>query len=114
MTLLLARQAFPVVQYNVVLQYRTEDHHHHITTEDHHCTLAKPCDPAMMMPTITPNSPRALPKISTTRIFTNSVEFWASDSAQLLPTMPTHILQTQQQAEQSRAAAAAARKATFQ
>lgn len=33
-----------------------------------------------------------LPKISTTRIFTNSVEFWASDSAQLLPTMPTQSL----------------------
>jgi hypothetical protein len=46
-----------------------------------------------MMPMITPNSPRALPKISTTKIFTNSVEFWASDKAQLLPTIPTHILQ---------------------
>lgn len=33
-----------------------------------------------------------LPKISTTRIFTNSVEFCASDKAQLLPTMPTHNL----------------------
>lgn len=46
-----------------------------------------------MMPTITPNRPSAEPKISTTKILTNSVEFWASDSAQLLPTMPTHILQ---------------------
>ena len=33
-----------------------------------------------------------LPKISTTRILTNSVEFWASDKAALLPTMPTHSL----------------------
>jgi hypothetical protein len=55
-------------------------------------TVVKVALPAMMMPTITPNSPRALPKISTTRILTNNVEFWASDSAQLLPTMPTHIL----------------------
>jgi hypothetical protein len=37
--------------------------------------LLNPALPAMMMPTITPNSPSALPKISTTRIFTNSVEF---------------------------------------
>lgn len=34
-----------------------------------------------------------LPKISTTRILTNSVEFCASESAQLLPTIPTHMLQ---------------------
>ncbi len=46
----------------------------------------------MMMATITPNSPRALPKISTTRIFTNRVEFCASDSAQQLPTIPTQML----------------------
>ncbi len=49
--------------------------------------------PAMMMPMMTPNSPSALPKISTTRIFTNRVAFCASDSAALLPTMPTHTLQ---------------------
>ncbi len=54
--------------------------------------LRPPADPAMMIPTITPKSPSALPKISTTRIFTNSEEFCASDSAQLLPTMPTHML----------------------
>ena len=42
---------------------------------------------------ITPKSPKALPKISTTRILTNSVEFCASDSAALLPTTPTEILQ---------------------
>lgn len=47
----------------------------------------------IMIPTITPNSPRALPKISITRIFTKSVEFWASDNAQLLPMIPTHNLQ---------------------
>lgn len=47
-------------------------------------------DPPMM----TPNSPSALPKISTTRILTNSVLFCASDRAQLLPTMPTHMPHT--------------------
>lgn len=47
-----------------------------------------------MIPTITPNSPSALPKISITRIFTKSVEFWASDKAQLLPMIPTHKPQT--------------------
>lgn len=45
-----------------------------------------------MMPTITPNSPRALPKISTTRIFTNESGFWASAIAQPLPDTPTQIL----------------------
>lgn len=49
--------------------------------------------PLTMMATITPKSPRALPKISTTRIFTNSVLFWASDSAQLLPIIPTQSLE---------------------
>lgn len=48
----------------------------------------------MIMPTITPKRPKALPKISITRIFTKSVEFWASDSAQLLPIIPTHTPQT--------------------
>lgn len=46
----------------------------------------------MMIPTITPNNPRALPKISMTRIFTKRDEFWASDNAQLLPMIPTHRL----------------------
>lgn len=30
---------------------------------------------AMMIPTITPNNPKALPKISITKIFTKRVEF---------------------------------------
>ena len=46
----------------------------------------------MMMPMMTPKSPNALPKISTTKILTNRVEFWASDRAALLPTTPTEIL----------------------
>lgn len=44
------------------------------------------------MPTMTPNNPSALPNISMTRILTKSVEFWASDRAQLLPMIPTHSL----------------------
>lgn len=47
----------------------------------------------MMMPTITPKRPRALPKISMTNILTNKVEFCASERAQLLPMIPTHNLQ---------------------
>ncbi len=39
-----------------------------------------------------PKSPKALPKISITNIFTNRVEFCVSDNAQLLPIMPTHSL----------------------
>ena len=46
----------------------------------------------IIIPTITPNNPSALPKISITRIFTKRDEFWASDRAQLLPIMPTHNL----------------------
>lgn len=49
-----------------------------------------------MMPTMTPNRPRALPNISITRILTKSVEFWASLRAQLLPMMPTHSLRHHQ------------------
>ena len=49
------------------------------------------CDD-MMIPTMTPNNPNALPKISITRILTNRVEFWASESAQLLPITPTQSL----------------------
>ena len=45
--------------------------------------------PLTMMPMITPKSPSADPKISTTRIFTNSVELAASDSAAEEPTTPT-------------------------
>jgi hypothetical protein len=46
--------------------------------------------PAIIIPIITPNNPKALAKISTTNIFTNNVELAASDSAALLPTTPTH------------------------
>ena len=44
------------------------------------------------MPIITPKRPRALPKISTTRIFTKRVASCASDKAALLPTIPTQTL----------------------
>lgn len=47
----------------------------------------------MIIPTMTPNKPRALPKISITRILTNSEEFWASERAQLLPIIPTQSLE---------------------
>lgn len=63
--------------------------------------IANHADPAgqvacadMIMPTITPNNPSALPNISITRIFTKREEFWASDNAQLLPIIPTHNPQT--------------------
>lgn len=46
-----------------------------------------------MIPTMTPKSPSALPKISITNIFTKSDEFCASDRAQLLPMMPTQTPQ---------------------
>ena len=45
-----------------------------------------------MMPTITPKSPKALPKIYTTRIFTNESGFWASAIAHPLPDTPTQTL----------------------
>lgn len=45
-----------------------------------------------MIPTITPNNPKALPKISTTKILTNESGFWASAMAQPLPDTPTQIL----------------------
>ena len=48
--------------------------------------------PDMMMETMTPNRPSAEPKISITRILTNSVLFCASLSAHELPMMPTHNL----------------------
>ena len=44
------------------------------------------------MPTMTPKSPRALPKIYTTRIFTKESGFWASAIAHPLPEIPTQIL----------------------
>ena len=46
---------------------------------------------AMMIPMMTPKSPSALPKISTTRILTNSSGFCASERAQLEPAMPTQM-----------------------
>jgi len=46
------------------------------------------------MPTMTPNKPSALPKISTTKILTKSVGFCASDSAHELPTTPTQMPHT--------------------
>lgn len=45
-----------------------------------------------MIPTMTPNNPKALPKIYTTNILTNDYGFWASAIAQPLPETPTHIL----------------------
>lgn len=45
------------------------------------------------MATITPNSPIALPKISTIRILTKRLPFWASARAAPLPTMPTQMPQ---------------------
>lgn len=50
----------------------------------------------MIIPTITPNNPRALPKISITRILTKREEFWASERAQLLPIIPTQSLENTQ------------------
>lgn len=44
------------------------------------------------MPTITPKSPSADPKISITNIFTKVSAVWASASAQPLPVIPTHTL----------------------
>ncbi len=45
-----------------------------------------------MIPTITPNNPRALPKISTTKILTNDYGFCASAIAHPLPDIPTQTL----------------------
>lgn len=45
-----------------------------------------------MIPTMTPNRPRAEPKISTIRILTKRVPFCASARAQELPVTPTHNL----------------------
>ena len=47
---------------------------------------------AMIIATITPKRPKALPKISITRILTNNVLSMASASAQLDPITPTQIL----------------------
>ena len=49
------------------------------------------CELTWIIPTITPNKPMALPKISTIRIFTNNAAFWASAKAAPLPIIPTQI-----------------------
>ncbi len=46
-----------------------------------------------MIPTITPKSPRALPKISIMRILTNVDGVWASANAQPAPVIPTQTPQ---------------------
>lgn len=56
----------------------------------HHNLAHKPL--TNNIPMMMPNSPRADAKISMTSTLTNSVEFWASDSAALLPTTPTDNL----------------------
>lgn len=46
-----------------------------------------------MMPMMTPKRPRALPKISTMRIFTKVEGVWASARAHPEPVTPTHTPQ---------------------
>ena len=46
-----------------------------------------------MIPMMTPKRPRALPKISTIRIFTKVAGVWASAKAQPEPVTPTHTPQ---------------------
>lgn len=48
---------------------------------------------AWIIPTITPKSPRALPKISMIRILTNVEGVYASAKAQPAPVTPTHTPQ---------------------
>ena len=55
-------------------------------------TFGNAPSPHWMIPTMTPNKPSALPKIYTTRIFTNESGFWASAIAHPEPDTPTHIL----------------------
>jgi hypothetical protein len=45
-----------------------------------------------MIPTMTPNNPRALPKIYTTNIFIKLSGYCASAIAHPLPVIPTHTL----------------------
>ena len=45
-----------------------------------------------IIPTITPNNPKALPNISTTNILTNESGFCASAIAHPLPDIPTQTL----------------------
>ena len=58
----------------------------------HQPTLGNAPSPHWMIPTMTPNNPKALPKIYTTKIFTNASGFWASAIAHPEPDTPTHIL----------------------
>jgi len=54
--------------------------------------FGKLASPDWIIPTITPNNPKALPKISITRIFTNVSAVYASARAQPLPVIPTQTL----------------------
>jgi len=59
-----------------------------------HFRDGKLASPHWMIPTITPNNPSALPKISITSILTNVSGVWASLRAQPLPVIPTQIPHT--------------------
>jgi len=48
--------------------------------------------PHWIIPTIIPNKPKALPKISMISIFTNVSGVWASARAHPEPVIPTHTL----------------------
>jgi hypothetical protein len=54
--------------------------------------LGKLADPAIIIPIMSPNNPRALPKISITNILMKVDGSWASANAAPLPVTPTHIL----------------------
>ena len=58
-----------------------------------HPETANSAFPEIIIPTMTPNNPRALPKISIIKILTNKVLFYASAKAAAEPTIPTHTLQ---------------------
>lgn len=54
--------------------------------------LGKEPYPHWIIPTMTPNRPKALPKISTTKILTKESGFWASAIAHPDPDTPTQML----------------------
>lgn len=94
------------VFYEFKLKLELQFKHHHDlqlknTIQDHADLAGHVAWADMIIPTITPNSPSALPKISITRILTKSVEFWASDNAQLLPIIPTHNLHPQKREDEN-------------
>lgn len=64
----------------------------HIPPPTHHASISAAQWDAKMIPTMTPNRPRAEPKISTIRILTKRVPFCASARAHELPVTPTHNL----------------------